>query len=317
MLSNILRVMVTIFSAFILVLSAETLLTENISSWGATSMTVSLLLLAITTTIAWRCRTSFFSVAAHLYSTVLVGRLFSTLRLPEDMVASGGSALDPLLLGETGPGVLYIMYLSYALIGLIVIQTVCLAFREENQLAAYSNKISLNDWALTFLRVYVGLMFIAHYSGHVLAGPNQFQVFSNYFSGVGFHIGGPMVVLAGVIEIAVASEKTDSLKNELKAINGLSCQIEVAEPNLPDVVSNLVLEITANDRAGIVQEVSSVIHHENGNLIKLVSTKDSAAYSGQDIFKAKVQIAIDETSVDHLISALEQIADDLMVDISR
>ena len=204
MLSNILRVMVTIFSAFILVLSAETLLTENISSWGATSMTVSLLLLAITTTIAWRCRTSFFSVAAHLYSTVLVGRLFSTLRLPEDMVASGGSALDPLLLGETGPGVLYIMYLSYALIGLIVIQTVCLAFREENQLAAYSNKISLNDWALTFLRVYVGLMFIAHYSGHVLAGPNQFQVFSNYFSGVGFHIGGPMVVLAGVIEIAVS-----------------------------------------------------------------------------------------------------------------
>lgn len=221
MLSNILRVMVTIFSAFILVLSAQTLLTENISSWGATSMTVSLLLLAITTTIAWRCRTSFFSVAAHLYSTVLVGRLFSTLRLPEDMVASGGSALDPLLLGETGPGVLYIMYLSYALIGLIVIQTVCLAFREENQLAAYSNKISLNDWALTFLRVYVGLMFIAHYSGHVLAGPNQFQVFSNYFSGVGFHIGGPMVVLAGVIEIAVSIGLVFGLMTRIAATGAL------------------------------------------------------------------------------------------------
>jgi glycine cleavage system regulatory protein len=122
---------------------------------------------------------------------------------------------------------------------------------------------------------------------------------------------------AGVIEIAVASEKSEGLINELKTINGLSCQIEMAEPDLPDVVSNLVLEITANDRAGIVQEVSSVIHHQNGNLIKLVSTKDSAAYSGQDIFKAKVQIAIDDTSVDNLISALEQIADDLMVDISR
>lgn len=221
MLSNILRVMVTIFSAFILVLSAQTLLTENISSWGATSMTVSLLLLTITTTIAWRCRTSFFSVAAHLYSTVLVGRLFSTLRLPEDMVASGGLALDPLLLGETGPGVLYIMYLSYALIGLIVIQTVCLAFREENQLAAYSNKISLNDWALTFLRVYVGLMFIAHYSGHVLAGPNQFQVFSNYFSGVGFHIGGQMVVLAGVIEIAVSIGLVFGLMTRIAATGAL------------------------------------------------------------------------------------------------
>ncbi|PKG86016.1 amino acid-binding protein [Colwellia sp. 75C3] len=122
---------------------------------------------------------------------------------------------------------------------------------------------------------------------------------------------------AGVIEVAVASEKSESLISELKAISGLSCQIEMAEPNLPDVVSNLVLEITANDRAGIVQEVSSVIHHQSGNLIKLVSSKNSAAHTGQDIFKAKVQIAIDDKSVDDLISALEQIADDLMVDISR
>ncbi|WP_057832210.1 glycine cleavage system protein R [Colwellia sp. TT2012] len=122
---------------------------------------------------------------------------------------------------------------------------------------------------------------------------------------------------AGVIEVAVVSENTDQLISELKAINGLSCQIEIAEPNLPKVTSNLVLEITANDRAGIVQEVSSVIHHQNGNLIKLVSSQESAAYSGQNIFKAKVKIAIDENSIDELISALEQIADDLMVDISR
>ena len=122
---------------------------------------------------------------------------------------------------------------------------------------------------------------------------------------------------AGVIEVAVVSEKTEKLISELKAINGLSCQVEVAEPNLPHVVSNLVLEITANDRAGIVQEVSSVIHHQSGNLIKLVSSQESAAYSGQDIFKAKVDIAIADKSIDDLIHALEQIADDLMVDISR
>ncbi|WP_019030017.1 glycine cleavage system protein R [Colwellia piezophila] len=122
---------------------------------------------------------------------------------------------------------------------------------------------------------------------------------------------------AGVIEVAVASEHSQDLITELKGINGLSCQIELAEPNLPKVTSNLVLEITANDRAGIVQEVSSVIHHQSGNLIKLVSSNSSAAHSGQDIFKAKVQIAIADKSIDDLISALEKIADDLMVDISR
>lgn len=204
MLNNILRIVATIISALIVVLGAQTLLTEKISSWGATSMTVSLILLTITTVMAWRYHSSCFSLVTYLYSTVLVGRLFSTLRLPEDMVASGGSALDPLLLGETGPGVPYIMYLSYALVALIIVQTVRLVLREKSQLTANTNTISLNDWAITFLRVYVGLMFIAHYSGHVLAGPDQFQIFSDYFSGVGFNIGRPMVVLAGVIEIAVS-----------------------------------------------------------------------------------------------------------------
>ncbi len=122
---------------------------------------------------------------------------------------------------------------------------------------------------------------------------------------------------AGVIEVAVSSENTAPLTSELKAINGLRCQIELAGPNLPNQSSNLVLELTANDRAGIVQEISSVIHHQGGNLIKLVSSQDSAAHTGQVMFKAKVQIAMNEQGVDGLIEALEQIADDLMVDITR
>ena len=122
---------------------------------------------------------------------------------------------------------------------------------------------------------------------------------------------------AGVIEVAVASENTASLTSELKEINGLSCQVELAEPNLPAITSNLVLELTANDRAGIIQEISSVIHYQGGNLIKLVSSQVSAAHTGQTVFKAKVQIAINDQKVDVLVDALEQIADDLMVDISR
>lgn len=122
---------------------------------------------------------------------------------------------------------------------------------------------------------------------------------------------------AGVIEVAVESAHSASLINELKTISGLRCQIEMAEPDLASTAANLVLEITANDRAGIVQEVSSVIHHKDGNLIKLVSSTDSAAYTGQNIFKATVEIAINEDSIDALVSALEQIANDLMVDISR
>ena len=122
---------------------------------------------------------------------------------------------------------------------------------------------------------------------------------------------------AGVIEVAVSEANTQALVKALSEIKSLTCQIEIAKNDSSKVTSNLVLELTANDRPGIVQDVSSVIHREGGNLIKLVSSQASAAHTGQIMFNAKVQIALHETDVDDLVSALENIADDLMVDISR
>jgi glycine cleavage system regulatory protein len=122
---------------------------------------------------------------------------------------------------------------------------------------------------------------------------------------------------AGVIEVTVDEKDTQALMDDLKNIEGLNCQMALADPNLSQVNSNLVLELTANDRAGIVKEVSSVIHHQGGNLIKLVSSQSSAPYSGQLMFNAKVQVAMNEDNLDDLIDALEHIADDLMVDITK
>ena len=122
---------------------------------------------------------------------------------------------------------------------------------------------------------------------------------------------------AGTIEIAVEENNLSNLVSALKAIKELNCQIEIATPNSAEQPSNLVLELTANDRSGIVQDISSVIHQQGGNLIKLVSTQDSAPYSGQLMFKAKAQVCVNDNKIDDLVSAIENIADDIMVDISR
>ncbi len=122
---------------------------------------------------------------------------------------------------------------------------------------------------------------------------------------------------AGVIEIAIEQKNKDALLTELKAIPNLNSQIEIASPSEANEAANLVLELTANDRAGIVQDISSVIHAQGGNLIKLVSAQDSAPHSGQVIFKAKVQVNVAADQIDELIFAIEGIADDIMVDISR
>ncbi len=122
---------------------------------------------------------------------------------------------------------------------------------------------------------------------------------------------------AGVIEVAVDESHCQNLITALKAISGLNCQVELAEKDSTQVSTNLVLELTANDRAGIIQEISSVIHQQGGNLIKLVSSQASAPHTGQLMFNAKAQIAMNQADLDELVSALEHIADDLMVDITR
>lgn len=121
----------------------------------------------------------------------------------------------------------------------------------------------------------------------------------------------------GVLEISVDKAHCQPLISALNSLAGFKMNIEQSSVAKNDEITNFVLELTANDREGIVQEISSVIHHQGGNMIKLVSAQDNAPHTGQALFKAKITVSVDDEQTDHLISALENLADDLVVDISR
>jgi len=125
----------------------------------------------------------------------------------------------------------------------------------------------------------------------------------------------------GVIEISINAERANPLLDALLSLPEFKCNIENVAPNKTPsssvTNSDFVLELTANDRTGIIQEISAIIHHQGGNLIKLISQQSSAPHSGQDLFKATATISVDANTIEQLISALEGLADDLMVDISR
>ncbi len=121
----------------------------------------------------------------------------------------------------------------------------------------------------------------------------------------------------GVLEIAVDQAHCEALSNAIKSLPNFKVNIEQANPQENNSEANIVLELTANDREGIVQEISSVIHHQGGNMVKLVSTQDNAPHTGQALFKAKVTLSVDNDQTEALVDALENLADDLMVDISR
>ncbi|MDO6427494.1 ACT domain-containing protein [Thalassotalea sp. 1_MG-2023] len=121
---------------------------------------------------------------------------------------------------------------------------------------------------------------------------------------------------SGVVEIAVSEANTTALIDKIHSIPTIKCIIEQTHQHSASQAS-IVLELTANDRSGIVQDIASVVHQQGGNLLKLVSAHEAAAHTGVALFKAKVSIDVAPHKVDELITALESTADDLMVDVSR
>ena len=58
--------------------------------------------------------------------------------------------------------------------------------------------------ALTFIKVYVGLMFVPHFGSHILGGPYQFGIYTLYFASLGIPMPSAQVALAGPIELISA-----------------------------------------------------------------------------------------------------------------
>lgn len=143
---------------------------------------------------------AFFQPLIILLPGVTVGRLLSTVWL----IPAGESApkLSELVLGETGPGIPHFEPLTLVLVAAGSLYVLAQA---HQSITEHSNraKFSASDWLVAVLRTYVGMMFISHFTGHVLAGPIPFGAFVSYFGQVGMPLPAASVVLAGLIEITV------------------------------------------------------------------------------------------------------------------
>jgi len=119
---------------------------------------------------------------------------------------------------------------------------------------------------------------------------------------------------AGIVEVAVPKDKAELLISSLKELPDFQINVAIAEVVTPSE-AEVTLSLTANDRTGIVQEISSTIHHQGGNLLRVESSCAPAPHSGQALFKATAHVAVNAAQLDGLIEALESLADDIMVDV--
>jgi putative oxidoreductase len=175
-------------------------LSQPVTAWFAASATIWMALLLISA--VWQLRGSITAIAALALATAVVSRLFSILRLNPPASIAGLSPDDLDALVATGPGVPGFELLGWFLGALVFVQFV---LRAASVVAsADSREAALNALALTFIRVYVGLMFVPHFGSHILGGPFQFQIYTLYFASLGIPMPAAQVALAGAVELISA-----------------------------------------------------------------------------------------------------------------
>jgi putative oxidoreductase len=173
---------------------------QPVTSWFATSATIWMGLLLISA--FWQLRGSFIAIAATALSTAVVSRLFSILNLHPPTSMAGLKVADLDLLVATGPGVPGFELLGWFIGALLFLQFVLRAASAARP--AESRQTLLNALALTFIRVYLGVMFVPHFGSHIFGGPFQFKIYTLYFASLGLPMPAMQVALAGVVELTCA-----------------------------------------------------------------------------------------------------------------
>jgi glycine cleavage system regulatory protein len=125
---------------------------------------------------------------------------------------------------------------------------------------------------------------------------------------------------AGILRVEVAAEQAEPLTEALKNLAGAGLesvvQRDLAAPveGLPPLV---LLSLVGQDRPGIIREVSQVLAAHGVNVEELNTKCTNAPNTGQALFRATARLRLPaHISAEALRKALEQVAADMMVDIT-
>jgi len=125
---------------------------------------------------------------------------------------------------------------------------------------------------------------------------------------------------AGILRVEIPEAKQPAFRKEVEKLRsqGWTLVIDSDRPTLTDVDSKeMTLEIIGQDRPGIVREISHALASQGVNIEDLQTETLSAPMTGDLLFQARITIRIPKKcSTKQLQETLEQIAADLMVDLS-
>ena len=123
---------------------------------------------------------------------------------------------------------------------------------------------------------------------------------------------------AGILRVSVEENQSEALVNSLKSLSDeLRLIIEKVSYEQNDAKHKIIeLSLLGNDRPGIIKEISKTVAELSVNFEQLNTECMPAPMAGDILFKASASLKVpDGLSIDILQQALENLADDLIVEI--
>jgi glycine cleavage system regulatory protein len=124
---------------------------------------------------------------------------------------------------------------------------------------------------------------------------------------------------AGLILVSLPGDGGASLERDLKALSSSGLSVRVTPTNettMPGTGKAVTLTVLGPDRLGIVKEISHALAQRNINVVEMDSHVDSAAMSGEALFRARIDALVPEdTDMDGLHDSLDEIANHMTLDI--
>ena len=125
---------------------------------------------------------------------------------------------------------------------------------------------------------------------------------------------------AGILQVEVAPDHREGLVQALGRMHEGCLQVTASRmgTSAPEMLlsQRVTLELVGTDRPGIVQQISRVIAARGVNVEEIETTTESAAMSGEALFKARAILQVPSgAALEDLQTDLEEVSHDLMVDI--
>lgn len=125
---------------------------------------------------------------------------------------------------------------------------------------------------------------------------------------------------AGILIVSVPEAQAGALITALTALESQGLKVVAersAEPAPDSSGQHVLLSLIGSDHPGIVREISQALSRYSINVERLNTELFSGSMSAEKLFKADASLMIPATvDLDDLQQSLEEIAGDLMVDIT-